>query len=331
MRYVLDFGSANAGGAPTFSLFVRLDTLAALPQPAIVEIGGGQYYFDVDWSTTSATSISFKASLAGIELSDVISSPSLASLGTATASAAVSSLTGYSTVGTIINDAAVDCGLSSVADPYASTDANFVQFRRFLNDLGMDLAAKLKAHLHREFTLVTAGSATSYALPADFLEFVDQSGWDRSGIRALAGPVSPQVTQYLKAWNTDVVTNLPFRLQGNRITFPIAPADGLTIAAEYVSRYWIQTAASGTGPDADHATASTDYVLFDPVLVTRGLKLKWSAAKGFDTALLYAEYQDRLQYVRGLVGGAPKLSISRGGSFERFIDEFNAPITGYGA
>ncbi|HEY6015726.1 MAG TPA: hypothetical protein VIU16_02980 [Gaiellaceae bacterium] len=73
MRYVLDFGSANAGGAPVFTLFVRLDTLAALGQPAIVEISGGQYYFDWPWENSPASSVAFKAELAGVELADVIS------------------------------------------------------------------------------------------------------------------------------------------------------------------------------------------------------------------------------------------------------------------
>lgn len=76
MRYVVDFGSANAGLAPAFSsgFFKRLDTLADVTAPTIVEIANGEYYFDYAWETAPAglTAIAFKVILGGIELADVI-------------------------------------------------------------------------------------------------------------------------------------------------------------------------------------------------------------------------------------------------------------------
>ena len=78
MRYVIDFGTANAGGSPTFSTFKNLDTLADITPPPITELGDGQYYFDWTWLPSVASSIAFKAVLAGIELADVIASDSLA-------------------------------------------------------------------------------------------------------------------------------------------------------------------------------------------------------------------------------------------------------------
>jgi hypothetical protein len=338
MRYVLDFGSANAGGAPAFSLYARLDTLAALPQPTIVEIGSGQYYFDVDWSTTSATSITFKATLAGLEQSDVVSSPSGSVLGSVIASAATSSLAGYSTVGVLVARGGVRCGFLNLTaaqiatyDPFASTDPNVVQMLEMLTSLGTDLSSEVKAHLEREFALTTAGSATSYALPADFREMVDDTAWNRSGFLPLAGPVTPQAQQFIKAWNGAAFVNIPYRLQGNRLTFPAAPGNGLQITGLYYSSFWIQTAASGSGPDADHATAATDYVLFDPELVVRGLKLRWLEAKGFDTAMASTRYTERLEWAKGAVGGAGTLSLRGNGTGYRLIDTFNAPTTGLGA
>jgi hypothetical protein len=331
MRYVLDFGAANAGGAPAFTLYKRLDTLADLAQPAIVEIGSGQYYFEVDWTTVSATSITFKATLAGIELSDVVSAPNVALQGTSVASAGFSSLAGYSTVATLVNRAAVQCGLSAVADPFASADPNFVQLREFLDTLGTELSESVNAHLQREFTLTTTGAATSYALPADYREMVDDTAWNRSGFLPLDGPITPARAQFLKSWNGAALVNIPYRIQGNRLTVPIAPADGLSLSGLYVSTYWVQTAASGTGPDADHITLGTDYVLFDPLLVVLGLKLRWLEAKGFDTVLALAAYERRFEKVRGTNAGASTLSMGGGGSLYRLIDAYNAPPTGLGA
>jgi hypothetical protein len=337
MRYVLDFGSANAGGAPVFTVYKRLDTLANLAQPAITEIGGGQFYFEVDWTTVAATSITFKAELAGLEQSDVISAPNIALQGSTVASAGVSSLIGYSTAGVLVARASVQCGFLNltaaqiaVYDPLASTDPNVVQMLEHLNTLGTELAAQVKAHLQREFTLTTAGGASSYALPADYAEMVDDTLWNRPGLLPLYGPLTPQAEQYLKARSVASAIRTPFRIQGNRLAFPVVPADGLTVSGLYVSSNWIQTAASGTGPDADHVTAATDYVLFDALLVVYGLKLLWLTDKGLDNTAAGSLFKGRLEHVKGKVGGGQTLSLAGGGCGERFIDGNNLPVSGWG-
>lgn len=332
MRYVLDFGSANAGGAPTFSLFVRLDTLAAMAQPAIVEIGGGQYYFDLDWSTTTATSITFKATIAGIELSDTISSPDVLLPGATTASAGASSTDGYSAIGPLIARAGTQCGVLNLNpvdqasyDPFSSSDPSIVQLLEFANVVGADLTSKVNDQLRREVTFVTAGGATSYAMPSDFVAMVDQTGWDRTSVQEMFGPVSSAYANYLKAWNSGSLISIPFRIQGNRLTFPVAPADGLTCAFEYISSYWVQTAASGTGPDANHVTASSDFVLYDPNLFVMGLVYRFLTAKGRDTTAAWATYKDRLDFVMGKNVGGSVLSLSGGSTTGRFMDEGNYP------
>jgi len=70
VRVGIDFGSANAGKSPYFMLYDRLDTWVALTQPTIHEYQNGQYYFDIDWTDTTAIpagvgSIVFKATITG--------------------------------------------------------------------------------------------------------------------------------------------------------------------------------------------------------------------------------------------------------------------------
>jgi hypothetical protein len=197
-----------------------------------------------------------------------------------------------------------------------------------LSSLGADLSAKLKNL--RELTFTTAAGATSYVMPADYAGMVDGTGWDRTSQQFMDGPVSSVYAGYLKATTDSVVTTLPFRIQGNRLTFPVAPADGLTCAFEYVSDYWIQTATSGSGPDSNHPTSATDYVLFDPLLVVRGLKLQFLQAKGRDTAVAYTEYKDRLDLIQGRISGGPTLSLTGGRRGERFLNWANIPDSGYG-
>lgn len=335
MDYVLDFGSANAGGSPTFSTFIRSDTKTAVAAPSIVEISDGLYYFVIDWATVPYTGFIYKATLAGVELEGVETSPSAAVSASAVATAAGYSTSGLSTVGPLVARAAIQCNLIALSraqvaayDPFASTDPEILRLLEILDTLGIDLASKVKAQLHREFTITTAASATSYALPADYSEMVPGSVWDRGNSIRLLGPATPQRAQALKAWVVSSQVRIDHRIQGNRLTFPVAPSNGLTIAGEYVSRNWIQTAASGTGPDSDHVTLSTDYVLFDPTLVVLGLKAEWLASKGYGgAALALAKYEERLDWAMGAVGDAPILDMSGSTPGVHFIDDSNLPET----
>jgi hypothetical protein len=61
LRYVLSFGSGNAGSTPGFRHYKDAATLADVAQPPIGEIGNGQYYFDEPWASSSVTSIAYVA------------------------------------------------------------------------------------------------------------------------------------------------------------------------------------------------------------------------------------------------------------------------------
>lgn len=60
-RYKLRFRHTDTGLTPSFTRYQRFDTLASLlPQPAIYEVGGGDYYFDVLWNTAADPDIEFE-------------------------------------------------------------------------------------------------------------------------------------------------------------------------------------------------------------------------------------------------------------------------------
>jgi hypothetical protein len=238
-----------------------------------------------------------------------------------TATAGTISTVGYSTVGPLIARVATQVGIASINplnkgafDAFASVDPNIVQLLELLNTLGPELTAKVSAHLRNEVTFVTAGSALSWLMPDDFVSIVPETAWDMTGARPMFGSVSAQQYATLKASaSTGIVTNIPYRIQGNRLVFPVAPSNGLTITIEYISSNWIQTAASITGPDAQEATANTDYVLFDPTLVMLGLRCKFLEAKGKDTTLAYTAFADRIEWFQAKVGGSQILALDGGG------------------
>lgn len=333
VRYEVNFGSINAGGGPTFGFFRNQSTGAAVTQPAVVEAayGNGSYYFDFDWTAATATTISWSLSLAGIEQAGVGSgSPSPTS---SAVSAATTSANGWQTVGQIVARVAVQSGLLSLTraqvltyDPFSATDPNITMLLELLDTLGIELAAELKTSLEKSFSLTTVGTATSYALPVDYVEMADGTSWNSSGVYPLTGPVTAQYQQYLRAWDGAATVDIPYRIQGNRITFPVAPAAGLTLTGVYHSRYWVQSAGSSTGPDYDHVTGYTDLVAFDPALAVLGLRYMFLAAKGLDTSDSLASYEKRLEWARGTVAGARVLSLSGGDRGFRMLDEQNYPL-----
>jgi hypothetical protein len=339
-RYTLDFGDTNTGYSPTFDYFVRLDTGAAVTPPTVHEAawGHGSYYFDWDWALVAGyDTIAFQITVNGLALSDVISG--VLGPGSSTATGGATSLLGYDTAKNIINRAALQVGiaqgtLASLPDPFASasTDGNYALLIELLNTLGDELNNKHDwTQFVKECTITTAGSATSYALPADFHEMRDQTGWNRSMRLPLVGPLSGQETQFLKSRLGNVIINVAFRLDGNLMVFPIAPANGQTIVFEYISSYWVQTAASTTGPDLGTVTSATDTVIYDPALMVAGLKLSFLESKGFDTAKAEQRFKEQLAHCIGKNVGARILSLGGTGlNADRFLDTGNIPPMGFG-
>lgn len=60
-RYKLRFRHTDTGLSPVFLRYSNFATLAAIiPPPALYEIGGGDYYFEVIWLTATDPDIDFE-------------------------------------------------------------------------------------------------------------------------------------------------------------------------------------------------------------------------------------------------------------------------------
>lgn len=230
-----------------------------------------------------------------------------------------------------INKAAIELGLSPVVDPFTSGDPNFIQMCAFLESLGRDLWRKRNwTHLVKEYTFSTVADQGAYALPADFGHFVDNTHWDRTNQMPLPGPLNSRQWQQLKSRLAGVVVNTPWRLwQQHLYLYPDTTTPGdYTIAFEYVSRFWVQS-ASADAPDKDAPTAGSDIIWFDPQLVLRGLKLAWREAKGFDTTAEQARFDSTLEDIKGGDAPAPVLSCN-GATDSPMLGLASLPITGFG-
>ena len=220
----------------------------------------------------------------------------------------------FDTAGNIINDAAVEVGLSSVSNPYTSMDPNFIQLRTLLKTCGRELLhTRDWTHLRKEYTFTTVAGTDTYALPADFHNMYDQTWWNRTNRLPVGGPLSAQEWQYLKARLVGVVFTVLFRPMNQQIKIYPDGADtpgGYTIAFEYNTSYWVSVAATPTTLTADAPAASTDTLWFDPVLLLRYLKLNFLKAKGFDTSAAQAEFDLTLERVKGDDSISPILSLN---------------------
>lgn len=180
-------------------------------------------------------------------------------------------------------------------------------------------------------TWTNIGLASEYALPDGFSNIIDQTGWNRSTRLPLGGPVSAQVWQYLKGRQQGVVFNVLFRPDDDTIKlYPDTdPPGGQNIAFEYTSRYWVAE-ANTVAPVTDEPTDNDDVILFDPLLITRKLKLGWLRNKGFDTSGAQVDYDKVLEVVKNADGTAPILNLRGGGMFDPLIGGQNVPVTGFG-
>ncbi|WP_242394851.1 phage adaptor protein [Anaeromyxobacter oryzisoli] len=244
------------------------------------------------------------------------------------------------TAGNIVNRAAIQLGLLGVSvaqanDPFASQDPNFVQLCELLTSVGDDLNGKHNwPQLRQECVIVTVAGQNVYPLPADFHEMIDQSGWNRSARLPLIGPLRSQEWQYLKARALGMYISVVFRQAGGNLEINpgMAVPAGTTIAFEYESSRWVQSAGAAA-PDKAAPTIGTDVVCYDSELAIAALKLAWLEAKGFDTAAAAERYEAKLEHAIGKSTGAPTLSLVGTGrtAVDRFIDNANLPLTGFGS
>ena len=239
----------------------------------------------------------------------------------------------------MINQAAVEVGLTPTTDPFASTDASFTQLRFLLNTAGKRLVYHYPWELlvrEHKFT-ANLTTTTDYDLPSDFAYMLDQTSWMRQQNVPVAGPLSSQDWQYLLGRNLLSSTiYASFRLNlGKLRIFAQGNLDDEEIAFEYMSDLWV--APSGQIGDTTRTgwkrdiTENGDIVAFEPTLAALYLKCRFLGAKGFDTTKADAEFNDAFFAWTGMNKSAPKLNAARNYLGYPYLDAWrNLPDSGYG-
>jgi hypothetical protein len=237
-------------------------------------------------------------------------------------------------VAQVVSQAARELSLvtADIADPYASTNPNILQMCSLLTAAGREIIREYSwTQSIAEASVTTSAGVETYALPADFLRMLNQTGWDRTTRFPLGGPLSPQEWQYLKSRLAAVTFRVLFRpLQGAlHIYAGTSVPAGHSLKYEYMSSYWVGTTATVGTKDAP--TLAGDYLFFDTHLMSRALKRAFLRAKGFDTQAVEEDYQKALAAVMRDDTPAPVLSLTGGRRGELPIGEQSIPVTGFGS
>lgn len=235
--------------------------------------------------------------------------------------------------GQIINRTAVEVGLSTVADPFSTTNEAFAQLVELLNVCGAELAELRDWNeLLRSITIDTTNDLTGnvYTLPSDYDRLIPQTGWDQTDDVPVAGPLSPQDWSYLLgrnlASNSIYVSYRVF--QGNLEFYPTTVPTGKTLAFQYITRDWAEDSG---GNGLDYCTATNDVVRLDPLLMQKFLKVKFLDAKNLPSQAARIEFENVLENRSGNDSGVPILNASRNFRTFPYLNAlYNTPDTGFG-
>jgi hypothetical protein len=231
----------------------------------------------------------------------------------------------------IINDAAVECGLSVVADPFGSIDPAFVQLCRMLTGCGRELIGvkQWQKFVSRHSFNTNDEASGVYSLPEDYLYMIDQTGWTPTNRLPMGGPLSEQDWSFIvgSGWNQYTIYVSFKEADGELWITPNDPVPtDIEVTFEYISNAW---AESASGTPLNRLTASDDTVYFPPVLITKLLKLRFLEAKGFDTTAALGQYNTALATWVPKDKSAPVLSMSNRRLFP-YLDWRNIPETNFG-
>ncbi len=249
----------------------------------------------------------------------------------------------FETAKDAIDAALAECGINPPQDPFTSQDDAVRQITVLLTSAGRQLNKLYDwQSQQKEHVIVTAENDTGkYDLPDDFGRMMDQTGWSRDQRVPLPGSVNAQTWQYLKGRNLVSSTiYMVFRNVENQFWVYPQPPDApvpypLTLAFEYMSRNWVVEAATvGTQNPVytDKVTASGDLILFDPILISRFLKLRFREARGMESQGAQNEFLQMFAQATGQDVAGDNLNVANMSQPYPYLDMWrNTPDSGYGA
>jgi hypothetical protein len=222
------------------------------------------------------------------------------------------------------------------ADPAGSQDPAVIQMGAALNFALEHILTRRDWHaLTKRATLaVVADSAgqeeKSFALPADFSHFVEQTQWSQGSSEPAGGPISTQAWQSYIVRNFSMQLTLYWQLRENLLWF-LYPPHPTSVDFEYMY------ISKGQVIDADdaakyknRAAKNGDTFVLDGFLLSLLARYHYLSWKGFDTVAAESDFNQILESRTGTERASPVLSLVRRRSMPLIDPVHSVPDTGYG-
>lgn len=204
------------------------------------------------------------------------------------------------------------CNLLAIPAPVTvtgSTDTQVLQLYALANEEGHELARRQDWQAltfeHTFNTLATPEQPD--AVPDDWDHFIANSFWDRTTVRPVLGPITPQQWQAIQAYPQINGVYLSFRERDNTFLMTPTPAAGDLIAYEYVSLDWAVGADTVRKPQF---TSDTDTTVLPERIFELGLRWRFRKSKGLDYSEDFRTYEQEVQKLEARDGGNGMLDIA---------------------
>lgn len=246
----------------------------------------------------------------------------------------INTVTGSKTLLVMVQDVCDEIGLPRPITVTGSVDQQVRQMLALANLEGKALASLGQnlggwPQLRREYTFTTVSGTASYAFPTDLAFFIPSTTWDRTYRWQLVGPLNPAEWQTLKSGISPTGPRRRFRIMGGLIYLDPTPAstDAATIALEYISTSWVNSAAAVGKPAF---TNDDDYTVLDQDVLAAGLKWRFLRAKGMDFSEEKQHYELLRDQSVARSGGLRDIPMNASASGMRLLNNMNVPDTGFG-
>lgn len=225
-------------------------------------------------------------------------------------------------------------GHPTPVDPAGSTDPAVQQMGTAVNHaLGELLSMNEWQDITKRSTISIFADAPgqkekAFALPVDFLRFIDNTQWSEQSFLPAPGPISPQ------GWQTSLIQSIVpamqifWQVRDDKLYVLAPPVVPINFSFFYLSR--------GQVIDQDDptllknvASKNGDKFKLDGYLIMLLGRMHYLEWKGFDASAATRDFQIAYNERAGADKGASVLSIGGSGGMP-LISPYNIPITGYG-
>lgn len=223
----------------------------------------------------------------------------------------------------MISDVAKKLNLTAPTAVVGNTNKEFIQLLELADEEGEDLSQRGRwQRLTTESTFSSVATESQGAITtlagSDFGWMLEDTMWNRTAVRRIY-PVDEVQWQQMKATNITGPVEY-YRIRGNNLVVIPTMTASQTVAFEWMSRNWCQS-AGGTGQSS--WAADTDVGRLDEKIMTVGIMWRFKKAKGLDYAEDFNQYEAMVANALAR-DGAKKRLYTGGPCTSRFLTRQSA-------